>query len=979
MTTQTTAELGMRRIVQILKSAKRSLIDAINVMPPKAFYVSTVTGSADTALGSTSNPYQTVAAAIAAQNISNLRVIVQGSYTNTADNITQAQDNLLIVGSTGISGGYDTTIGSVSSNGKNRLQVRDANIGVLTISGGTGHKLERVNLTASGNTITLANGGFANIVGVDFASKGLTLSVAAGGACTVYLTDCSNVNITSIATGVSVFGSRVTGAIANSSGTVGFGESDNLRVTGAGVNLSASASFAEATAKPSSVGLYILNYAPTGYLNLDGTAADVKQGDGIYYAGTNKCVRLFTFESVLNVNVSGVTWVKSAGKWVSPIAAKSIALSSSYVAPASGSVVAAGDSMDAAVGKLQAQITDKINTSSVGAANGIASLGSDGKVPAAQLPSYVDDVVEGTNFAAFPATGETSKIYVAIDTNRIYRWSGSAYLEVSPSAGNADTATKLATARTISATGDATGSMSFDGSANASIALSLASITDAGSGAFKKFTVNSKGLVTGTTAVIQSDITSLLSAGSITNAMLANASVANLSGTNTGDETSAAIKSKLGITTLSGSNTGDQTITLTGDVTGTGTGSFAATLSNSGATAGTYRSVTVDAKGRVTAGTNPTTLAGYGITDALTLGSTVGSAAGTAAAGTSTTAAHSDHVHPLQTSVAGNAGTATKLATAVNINGVAFDGSGAITINAVDSTARVASSTVGAANGVAPLGADAKIADAYIPDFLLGATKFKDTWNAATNTPAIPAASTANKGWYYIVETAGATSISGITDWLNGDWLVSTGTKWVKIDNTEAVSSVNGKRGAVVLTAADVSADAAGSSATALASAKTYADAGDATTLASAKTYSDSKLTASVNSLQSQINAIPAAVTVSSDIASIVCVMSTFSYEGFYRFEFFDGYNASGTSLGYTDIYMAANGTYTRNLYIPARWKSCRIKNNFTYWGSPPSSVMLRNSAGQDILASPITNVNGAASSQIIGNMPTGKYAIAFA
>lgn len=69
--------------------------------------------------------------------------------------------------------------------------------------------------------------------------------------------------------------------------------------------------------------------------------------------------------------------------------------------------------------------------------------------------------------------------------------------------------------------------------------------------------------------------------------------------------------------TSSGVNTGDQTITLTGDVTGSGTGTFAATLSASGVTAGTYRSVTVDAKGRVTAGTNPTTLSGYGITDAV--------------------------------------------------------------------------------------------------------------------------------------------------------------------------------------------------------------------------------------------------------------------------------------------------------------------------------------------------------------------------
>lgn len=62
--------------------------------------------------------------------------------------------------------------------------------------------------------------------------------------------------------------------------------------------------------------------------------------------------------------------------------------------------------------------------------------------------------------------------------------------------------------------------------------------------------------------------------------------------------------------------TGNQTITFTGDATGSGSTSVALTLANSGVTAGTYRSVTVDAKGRVTGGTNPTTLSGYGITDA---------------------------------------------------------------------------------------------------------------------------------------------------------------------------------------------------------------------------------------------------------------------------------------------------------------------------------------------------------------------------
>lgn len=83
---------------------------------------------------------------------------------------------------------------------------------------------------------------------------------------------------------------------------------------------------------------------------------------------------------------------------------------------------------------------------------------------------------------------------------------------------------------------------------------------------------------------------------------------------------SAGDKTKLDA--ITGSNTGDQTITLTGDVTGSGTGSFTTTLKAVGA-AGTYQSVTTDANGRVTAGTNPTTLAGYGITDAADNANTV--------------------------------------------------------------------------------------------------------------------------------------------------------------------------------------------------------------------------------------------------------------------------------------------------------------------------------------------------------------------
>lgn len=73
------------------------------------------------------------------------------------------------------------------------------------------------------------------------------------------------------------------------------------------------------------------------------------------------------------------------------------------------------------------------NIANKGKANGYASLGGDGKVPADQLPSYVDDVLEFASKSNFPNTGEKGKIYVDLSTENIYRWSGSAYTEISPS------------------------------------------------------------------------------------------------------------------------------------------------------------------------------------------------------------------------------------------------------------------------------------------------------------------------------------------------------------------------------------------------------------------------------------------------------------------------------------------------------------------------------------------------------------------
>ncbi|MCQ2463979.1 MAG: hypothetical protein MJ095_00190 [Oscillospiraceae bacterium] len=68
------------------------------------------------------------------------------------------------------------------------------------------------------------------------------------------------------------------------------------------------------------------------------------------------------------------------------------------------------------------------------------TLGEDGKIPASQLPSYVDDVLEFANKATFPVKGEEGKIYVDKATNLTWRWSGSTYVEISPSLALGETA-----------------------------------------------------------------------------------------------------------------------------------------------------------------------------------------------------------------------------------------------------------------------------------------------------------------------------------------------------------------------------------------------------------------------------------------------------------------------------------------------------------------------------------------------------------
>ncbi len=96
------------------------------------------------------------------------------------------------------------------------------------------------------------------------------------------------------------------------------------------------------------------------------------------------------------------------------------------------------------VSGLQTALDGKINTTERGVSGGIPTLDEFARIPASQLPSYVDDVLEYPTRQDFPATGEGGKIYIAINQGtaanptRQYRWTGSVYAEINPSPGTTD-------------------------------------------------------------------------------------------------------------------------------------------------------------------------------------------------------------------------------------------------------------------------------------------------------------------------------------------------------------------------------------------------------------------------------------------------------------------------------------------------------------------------------------------------------------
>lgn len=115
-------------------------------------------------------------------------------------------------------------------------------------------------------------------------------------------------------------------------------------------------------------------------------------------------------------------------------------------------------------------------------------------------------------------------------------------------------------------------------------------------------------------------------------------------------------------------------------------------------------------------------------------------------------------------------------------------------------TAKQDLSEKGQPNGYAALDGSGRIPSSQLA---VSALEYKGAWDANTNSPAL-ASGVGTTGDTYCVSVAGTTNLDGITDWQVGDFLIFNGTTWEKLDNTDAVASVNGQQGVVVLDTDDI-------------------------------------------------------------------------------------------------------------------------------------------------------------------------------
>lgn len=173
------------------------------------------------------------------------------------------------------------------------------------------------------------------------------------------------------------------------------------------------------------------NTANTISLNVNSTGAKyVKYGNNTINSGQLKanCIYEFVYDSSLGYYfLEGELDTNKTYSAATSSALGLVKVGSNITNSNGGTISLTNDNVTSALGYTP------IDSAKKGVANGLAELDENGKVPSSQLPSYVDDVIEFANKRAFDSIGESGKIYVDLSTNLTYRWSGTNYVEISPS------------------------------------------------------------------------------------------------------------------------------------------------------------------------------------------------------------------------------------------------------------------------------------------------------------------------------------------------------------------------------------------------------------------------------------------------------------------------------------------------------------------------------------------------------------------
>ena len=277
--------------------------------------------------------------------------------------------------------------------------------------------------------------------------------------------------------------------------------------------------------QPVSNSLYMIRDAGTGKLTITGVDANGVVATGLTPADVMDIIQAYEPEAVMaarklatarDITITGdATWTVSFDG--SANAEGALVLANTGVAAGEYAVMSVDAKGRVTAGRALTRNDMPVSVVQVGE--------EDGLIPANLLPSFVDDVIEVDAYDKLPGqvndaggngVASKGKIYVVVTgeaeaaTTKIYRWSGTTYIEIPSGVGTADAAVKLATARTIGATGDATWSVTFDGVQDVSAVITLAD-TGVVAGTYAGITFDSKGRATAARALIEADIPELTS------------------------------------------------------------------------------------------------------------------------------------------------------------------------------------------------------------------------------------------------------------------------------------------------------------------------------------------------------------------------------------------------------------------------------------------------------------------------------------